>query len=158
MNAPGLHAPDSLLADHDELHRALARLSAEPGPLGALAGEVEVLLLAHAAREEALALPLLALLPALAAGEMPPDAARVVAIARDLSREMPQFLDEHIAIVGRLARLLEMGQEIDRPDAVAVASSVIRHAELEEQVLYPAAILAGEIITARLLADAERPL
>ena len=158
MSVNRLHVPASLLADHDGLSRALGKLAEATGPLAEVAAEVDERLRVHAVREEALALPLLAVLPALAAGEIPDDPTHLVALARELRRELPRFLDEHIAIVGVVERLLEMGQEVDRPDAVELAREVMRHAELEEEILYPAAILTGEILESRLARRTELPL
>lgn len=149
MNAASLQVPAPLLADHEDLHRQLGRLAGETGPLGAAAAEVERLLQTHTIREETLALPLLGLLPAIVNGEAAIAEQQAVALAQELRRELPRMLEEHIAIVGALQTLLDMAYEIGRPDVSQFASQLIRHAELEEHVLYPAAILAGDFLDMR---------
>lgn len=148
--APTFSIPAALLAEHEDLDQQLAMLTEVPGPLGAAASEVATLLRAHATREEAFALPLLALLPALAAGSIDSlEAGAAAPLARQLRGELPRMLEEHIAIVGALRTLLDMAQEIGRTDAAHFAGQLIRHAELEEQVLYPAALVAGEYLALR---------
>lgn len=67
-----------------------------------------------------------------------------------LTRELPQMLEEHKAI--RAA--VENPQVAARADNAAkyerLANDLALHAQTEEEVLYPAAILVGEIIRARL--------
>jgi len=46
--------------------------------------------------------------------------------------------------------LAEAGRAGKQPDAVRFAQKLRLHAEFEEQVLYPAAILVGEHVKARL--------
>jgi hypothetical protein len=62
---------------------------------------------------------------------------------------VPRLLDEHLAIVAALQVLLDKANELGRPDASAFARKLIVHAELEEEVLYPAAILVGEYLEER---------
>jgi hypothetical protein len=143
MTGATLQGPASLLYHHEDLRRQLGRLATEAGPLGAAAAEVERLLLPHDEREEALALPLLGLLPAIVNGGVAAGVEQAAVLADRLRLELPRLLEEHIAIVGGLQTLLEMADEIGRPDISQVAMQLIHHAELEEEVLHPAAILAG---------------
>ena len=144
------HLPRPLRAEHDELHVELARLVQEESQIGAAARDVEALLAPHVVREEAFALLPLAILPDLAAGKVTADMSWAVAMARRLKVELPSMLDEHIAIIGALRTLMDRAQEVDRTDVAALAEKLMRHAELEEDVLYPAAILVGEFLAARL--------
>lgn len=145
--APGI--PRALQVEHEDLREALARLANEPGQIGEAGAEVQALFDSHAAREEQFALPLLGLLAPLAAGAVIADAPAVIALSRRLRFQLPDMLDDHLAIVAALQILLDKANELGRSDASDVARRLILHAQLEEEVLYPAAILVGMYLEAR---------
>jgi hypothetical protein len=62
----------------------------------------------------------------------------------------PLGLAEHRQVVGSLEALAEAGRAEKQPEAVRFAEKLRLHAEFEEDVLYPAAILLGEHVKARL--------
>jgi hypothetical protein len=64
-----LQIPESIAAEHRELHEALAGAAAAGGELAVAAGELERALAPHFEREEAIATPPLGLLPLLAKGD-----------------------------------------------------------------------------------------
>ena len=142
--------PPSLQAEHAELHAELRQLAEEPGQIGAAAREVAARLHPHFVREEQFALPPLGVLVALADGRITPDMPSALALARQLKSLLPQMLEEHIAIVGALQTLADIAREVDRPDVALVAQKVIVHAQIEEEVLYPAAIVIGEYLAIKL--------
>jgi hypothetical protein len=142
--------PRVLKEEHDELHAELARLAREPGQIGVAANAVATLLHAHFLSEEQIAIPPLALLPMLAAGKMPDEPARVIEMSGRLKAELPRMLEEHIAIVAAVRVLMDQANEVGRYDVADFAQKLIHHAETEEDVLYPAAILVGEYLLARL--------
>jgi hypothetical protein len=71
-------------------------------------------------------------------------------MTRQLKSELPRMLDEHKAIVGALRRLVDQSHKAERSDIVLIAERLMRHAQTEEEVLYPAAILIGEYLDAKL--------
>jgi hemerythrin HHE cation binding domain-containing protein len=149
-HALAVRIPPSLQAEHEELRASLARLANEPGRIGEAAAEVANLFERHAGREEQFALPLLGLLEPLAAGTVPPDALDAIAMARRLRTELPRMLDDHLAIMAGLQTLVDRGNELGRPDASDFARALIQHAQMEEEVLYPAAVLVGAYLEARV--------
>jgi hypothetical protein len=144
-----LRIPRSLQAEHEELRAALTRLATEPGRIGEAAAEVASLFQHHAAREEEFALPLLGLLEPLAAGTATRGVPDAIAMARRLRTELPRMLDDHLAIVAAVQILLDRANELGRTDASDFAHALIQHAQVEEEVLYPAAILVGAYLEAR---------
>ncbi|HUL71771.1 MAG TPA: hemerythrin domain-containing protein [Vicinamibacterales bacterium] len=142
--------PPSLQAEHAELSADLGRLADEPGQVGAAAREVLALLGPHQAREEQFVFPPLGVLLPLCDGRITPDMGPVLALARQLKSLMPRMLEEHIAIVGALQTLADTAREVGRPDAALLAHQIIAHAQFEEEVLYPAAIVIGEYLATRL--------
>lgn len=149
-HAVTLRIPRPLKTEHDELHGELARATEAPGEVGNAAREVARLLHPHFVSEEEFALPPLGLLPALAAGTLTPDMRSAMEMARRLKAELPHMLDEHKAIVAALAKLVDESHKARREDIAAFAGKLILHAQTEEEVLYPTAILIGEFLEARL--------
>jgi hypothetical protein len=142
--------PESLNAEHEELHAALVALTKAPGKVGETARNVATLLHPHFVKEEEYALPPLGLLSAAASGKITPEMRAVVTMTDRLKGDLPHMLDEHQQVVRSLDALAEAGRAEKQPDAVRFAEKLRLHAEFEEQVLYPAAILVGEHIKARL--------
>ena len=145
-----LHIPRSLKAEHDELHADLARATKEPGNIGAAAREVARLLHPHFVAEEEFALPPLGLLATLATGTITPEMKVAIGMTQRLKSELPRMLDEHKAIVGALRTLLAESHKEQRVDIAQFAEKLMLHAQTEEEVLYPAAILIGEYLEAKL--------
>lgn len=136
--------PSSLKAEHDELHSELASAIKLPGRTGEAAKRVADLLHSHFVSEEEFALPPLGLLLPLASGRLSADMQDVIPLADRLRADLPRMLDEHKAIVAALADLAAAGKAEAHPEVVAFADKLTLHAQNEEQVLYPAAILVGE--------------
>ena len=60
------------------------------------------------------------------------------------------MLAEHKEIVAALNRLIEVAKAENNPSVVAFAANLIAHARAEEEIAYPAALLVGRYIKARL--------
>lgn len=138
--------PAPLRAEHEELHARLSAAAREPGAVGEAAREVARLLHPHFVREEEFALPPLALLAALARGERPAGMADVLPMTRRLKAELPAMLAEHQAIVGALEKLRSAARATGHAEHERFADALVLHAQTEETVLYPAAILVGELV------------
>jgi hypothetical protein len=141
--------PKSIKHEHDELHEALVRATREPGTVGEAAKEVARLLHPHFVAEEEFALPPLGLIEAVARGEMPVGAAQAVAMADRLRKELPRMLDEHRAIVGALVKLIDAAKRDGKPETARFAQQLMVHAQTEEEVLYPATLVLGEVLRQR---------
>jgi hypothetical protein len=145
--------PQPLKSEHDHLHEELRAAIAMGGRTGKTARLVAERLHPHFLREEAYALPPLGLLSALsrsegAAGISPVDAEKAIKMAHQLAAEMPRMLAEHQEIVGALHALIAAAQEESHGNVVAFAEKLMLHAQTEEEVLYPAAILVGRHLKA----------
>ncbi|HTP94897.1 MAG TPA: hemerythrin domain-containing protein [Burkholderiales bacterium] len=145
-----LVTPGSLKTEHAELRATLARAVRESGPIGAAARELNDLLQPHLAKEDLFALPPLALLPYLAEGQVIASMADAVALAGQLKNRLDELLREHRDIQAALHRLIEAARADDRVEYAEFAYRLINHAQMEDQVLYPAAILVGEFLKLKL--------
>ena len=144
--------PKPLQAEHEELHATLVKATRERGGVGEAAREVARLLHPHFVREEEFALPPLALLSELAQGEVTPEMAEVLPMTRRLKAELPAMLAEHRQIVGALDKLRVAAEAARLPEYERFAEALALHAQTEEKVLYPAAVLVGEHVARSLKA------
>lgn len=142
--------PEPLKIEHEELHAELVALTKAPGEVGEAARGVATLLHPHFVKEEEYALPPLGLLVAVAQARVTPDMREVLAMTERLQNDLPHMLAEHRQVVDALEKLAAAARVEKRPDATRFAEKLRLHAETEEQVLYPAAILVGEQVRARL--------
>ena len=150
MLAEKFKVPDVLKDEHEELHAVLSRATREEGALGAAARTVASRLHPHFVKEEEFALPALALLSRLARGDVTPDMAEVLPLTERLERELPGMLEDHRAIVAALEGLRSAASAAGRAEYVKFVDELVRHAQTEEVLQYPAAVLAGRYIRAQL--------
>lgn len=142
--------PHAMVVEHEELHHDLTDAIQSGGQTGSAAKEVAEALHAHFESEERYALPPLGLLPALAVGEVVPEMAQVFTMTDTLKAELPRMLDEHQAIVTALKKLIEAARYEEKLEHVHFAEKLMLHAQNEEEVTYPTAILIGEYLKLKL--------
>ena len=142
--------PHAMKVEHDELHADLTKAIQSGGKTGAAAKEVAEALHAHFESEEKYALPPLGLLPALADGRITPDMAQVFKMTDMLKAELPRMLDEHQAIIAALKKMIEAAKQEKKMEHIAFAEKLMLHAQNEEEVSYPTAILIGEYLKLKL--------
>lgn len=141
--------PQSLRVEHEELHAQLAEAAKSGGASGRAAGNVARLLHPHFLKEEEYALPPLGLLRELADGKVTSEMKGVVVMTDKLKAELPRMLEEHEAVVAALELLVEAARREGKTEHIHFAEKLKLHAQNEEQVLYPAAILVGEYLKMR---------
>ena len=141
-----LQTPKSIAKEHHELHEALARAAAEGGEVAAAAGELERALAPHFKREEQIATPPLGLLPALSRGEATVEMRSVLPMTDALERELPQMLREHEVVRDAVTKFRAVAERNGQQDSVRFADNLAAHAQQEEELLYPAAILVGRYV------------
>jgi hemerythrin-like domain-containing protein len=145
-----LNIPRSITAEHEELHYELERAINTGGRTGAAAKIVAERLHSHFEKEEQYALPPLGLLSQLATGTVSPEMREAIALGEKLKTEMPMMLEEHKTIVEALNGLASAAKGENKQEAVAFTEKLKMHAQNEEEILYPAAILVGEHLKLRL--------
>jgi hypothetical protein len=145
--------PRSIQIEHEEIHQELVRATEAPGRVGEAARDLAAFLDPHFAREEEIALPPLGLLEPLSRGEYDPEMLAVLPLTDSLRAELPRMLREHLEIHAATARLQEVAREAGDSAVVQFARQLILHAQTEEEVLYPAALLVGEVVRARAAAE-----
>lgn len=141
--------PAPLVAEHRELQAQLEAATEAGGKTGEAARDVARALNPHFLKEEQFALPQLAALSILAQGERPQRLSELLALTDKMKAKLPRMLQEHKIIVGALGRLSSAAQRENKPEIVDFVDKLVLHAQAEEQVTYPAAILVGEYCKAK---------
>lgn len=142
--------PQSIQAEHESLHAELARAVKAGGSTGEAARAVLKVLQPHMAREEEFVAPALALLKPVSEGRFTDDMAAAQPRIGRLEAELPRMLDEHVRIVEALRDLIRAAAEENLPGFSRIAQSLVAHAEEEEEILYPAALLVSRVLAERM--------
>lgn len=143
--------PRSIREEHEEIRHALDEAGRAAGEVGEKARALAALMEPHFIKEEELALPPLAILPALVADEPIPEAVRIVSLGTRLEAELPTMLEEHKAIGAAARELATAARAADRPEIEAFAKQLLHHAQSEEEITYPAAIITGRYVRSCLV-------
>ena len=150
MHAVGSAIPHPLKVEHDTLFYRLDRASTLPGPIGQAVRALLDALQPHQVAEETYALPPLAVLQALSESEIPAEASAVIMMVERLRQELPTMHQEHRAIAALLQNLVTAAREEQNDEIEALSDMVTLHIEMEERILYPAALLVGELLRLKL--------
>lgn len=142
--------PEPMKVEHEELHAALARLTRAGGRTGEAAKAVAKVLHTHFVKENEYALPPLSLLVPLSQGKFDSTMADVLKLTDRLAADMPAMLSEHRDIVTVLKALTEAATAENKPQGAQFASMLTAHAQMEEQVTYPTALLIGRYVKSKV--------
>ena len=123
-----LMIPQSLQAEHHEIHEALVEATQATGRVGAAAKELAAVLDPHFERENEIALPPLGLLAPLAAGKTPTRLKEALAMTNALRMEMPRMLEEHTRIRTATEKLRVAAREAKVPTQEGFAERLAPHA------------------------------
>lgn len=138
--------PLSLLEEHAELYtsfEAAARVSGETGPA---ARRVIALRTRHVEKEHRIAYPLLRLLPMLGKGPVEPWMTELLPLADQLRTALPDLKREHVEIVHALDALHTAAWAEGHPEYAFLAQRLKHHIRIEEEILYPAALVTAEYV------------
>jgi hemerythrin superfamily protein len=138
--------PKSLRSEHEELHAELMKATNEGGKVGEAAQAVARVLHPHFLKEEEYALPPLGLLSPLTEGRVTTHLQAALEMTNRLKDDLGQMFEEHKAIVAQLENLTDASRKEKKSAYIRFAEKLVLHAQMEEEVLYPAAILIGEYL------------
>lgn len=142
--------PESIRVEHEEIHAELVRATEAPGAVGVAARELAAVLHPHFVREEQIALPPLALLGPLSRGETSPAMRAVLPLTDSLRAELPRMLEEHVKVRAATLHLGEVARAAGNEQVAHLADKLAVHAQTEEELFYPAAVLVGDLVRARV--------
>ena len=143
-----LQIPEPMRAEHESIHRRLEAATRMDGPVGAAARDLARVLDPHFERENQIALPPLGLLEPLARGaRIPQDqVTRALAMTDSLRTELPGMLEEHVHIEKAAKKLAEVARAHGNAEAADLAHGLLMHAQTEQAIHYPAALLVGTVL------------
>ena len=141
--------PKPMEVEHKELHSALAQLTKAGGRTGEAAQTVAQLLDRHFIKENEYALPPLSLLVPLSQGKFECNMTEVLQLTDKLEGDMPTMLSEHKDITAALIKLKDAATSENKPAGVRFAEHLAAHAQTEEQITYPTALLIGLYVKSR---------
>jgi len=142
--------PKTMEKEHEELHKELRKGTKAGGATGEAAKKLVGVLHPHFVKEEDFALPPLGLLPLLSKDKVTPDMKDILLMTDKLKAELSQMLKEHKQIVAVAKKLVAAAKKEKKPEYVRFVDKLIFHAQAEEEVYYPAAILIGEYVKMKL--------
>ena len=142
--------PQPMRMEHEELLAQLARATNVGGKVGEAAKVAAKVMHTHTLKEEEYALPPLGLLSRLAAGRITPEMECVLEMTNRLKEDLSYMLAEHRAIIASLMDLIDVAKAEGKPDCARLAERLILHAQVEEEIAYPATILIGEYLKLKL--------
>ncbi len=144
--------PPSVERTHQELLQLLMAVQRLQGRTGSCAEEVAKYLQPHLDKEDECTLPLLGLLQDLASRRLTlAEARRGARVYARLKSEYSHLTDEHRELIRLIEQLKAAGMEEGHLTAVRFAETLERHAQDEDELLYPAALLAGRLAAERTL-------
>ena len=132
--------------EHEELQQQLVRAFQVGGRTTSAARTVMELTRSHFAAEKQLVFPPLGSLVPLATGGSVPEAGTSINLAERLKSELSGLVSEHKDIVEALDQLALAALDEGHPEIARLAEQLKQRIRLEEEVLYPAAIVVGEYL------------
>lgn len=143
-------APSSLHHEFQQIGADLEGATEIPGRLGSTARHLMDLLETHYARQQAVVLPPLGLLLPLSRRVCSEEMDTLLPLVDRLRRELPRLLDEHMIIAREFDELAGLARLARRPDLARLSQLMGIYALMREQVIYPAALVAGDLLRHRL--------
>lgn len=141
--------PRAMKAEHEELHAALAELTRAGGETGEAARAVAKVLDPHFTKENEYALPPLGLLVRLSEGKFDCSMTGVLEMTEKLRAEMPTMKAEHADITAALQTLRAAATAENKAAGVEFADHLTAHAQTEEEITYPTALLIGSYVKSK---------
>lgn len=138
-----LRVPESLTEEHHELFHELKELASEKNETGKAVRELLAILEPHFEKEEESAMPLLGALRPLSEGKALPDPSVAMTLHARFVSEYPEMLEEHSRVKELIEHVRSTAAKDGKPRAAIVMDELALHAKVEEEVLYPAALLVG---------------
>ncbi|MBX8637073.1 MAG: hemerythrin domain-containing protein [Thermoplasmata archaeon] len=131
--------------EHAELMGSLRKLSVSGLSTGTAVTDLLTVLEPHFAKEEKIVMPMLALAQRLAEGDEVPIESAPQA-AQEIEKEYRTMFREHAEIRVLAGRAREAALAEKNTDAVETMNWLSHHAEIEEAIVYPLALLAARLL------------
>ncbi|MDW5563540.1 MAG: hypothetical protein SA339_09970 [Methanomassiliicoccus sp.] len=137
--------PRSLREEHAHIIEVMESASREGGTIGPAATAVLAVLRPHLEKEEQIALPPLGMLTLSSEGTAQ-EVEETIALSQRFSDDLSRMLEEHVIIGEKLQVLSVEAENAARKEYATIARELDRHMRLEEEIIYPAALLIGSYL------------
>ena len=144
-----LGIPNTMMEEHEELHRELKKATRIPGSVGEAARHVAEILHPHFEKENELALPIIGITRELGEGKSSKDFYKAAELFERFRPEYENMLKEHAEIVTALEKLEAAARKAKKSDVLKFAHKLKLHARTEEDLTYPAVLMAGRLLKQR---------
>jgi hemerythrin-like domain-containing protein len=138
-----LKVPKSLKEEHEAFIDGLRSHSTKKDQTGVAVGQLLKLLEPHIEKEDQRLLPLLGALGEIAAGQPLENPTAVMRAYEKYAAQYPSMFAEHLPIKESIRRARRLAKKGGYGDVVDVLDALAHHSRVEEEVLYPAALLVG---------------
>lgn len=138
--------PELLLNEHDTLLHDLKTISVHQDSTGRIAAELYDLLDHHFQEEENYVLPPLGLLTSLSGDSLPENTTAILRMIDKLKAQTPHMSAEHQMIKLLANDLLSTAKEEGHAEVENFYTDLLKHAQMEEKILFPTALLIGEYL------------
>ena len=140
-----LRTPISLEEEHGELMRTLRTAGNRQDKTGEAVRDLLGSLEPHFEKEERVAMPLLGVLPELVSGDKIENLRQIADSQEPLLHEYNSMFQEHKSLIPLIERATGEAAKENHSGTVETLEALVHHARVEEEVLYPAALLAGTL-------------
>jgi iron-sulfur cluster repair protein YtfE (RIC family) len=144
MGMVKLKVPESLREEHEAFIDGLKSRSKSKGETGVALRRLLKLLEPHVEKEDELVLPLLGALQGMADGLPFENPSPVMRSYEKYAGQYANMFAEHLPIRQALKRAKTAARREGHEDIVEILDALAHHSRVEEEVLYPAALLIGK--------------
>jgi len=141
-----LKVPQSLREEHEAFIEGLKSYSTGNGETASAVRELLGLLEPHIEKENEFVLPLLGVLRGLAAGKPVENPRAVMRAYEKCARQYVNMFAEHSPIRQSIKETRRLAKEQGQDGVVDILDALAHHSRVEEEVLYPAALLVGTLV------------
>src|SRR5487761_35473 len=140
-----LRTPSSLEEEHKEIMTSLKSSARFPDGTGKAVKELLEVLEPHFEKEEKVAMPVLGSLSQLVSGEHVSNLIEIADSQGALLQEYGNMFQEHQILKQFIERAKTEANRDGHEEVSELLDALVHHARVEEEVLYPAALLAGTL-------------
>ncbi|MGZ5191265.1 MAG: hemerythrin domain-containing protein [Flavisolibacter sp.] len=143
--------PSSIKKEHEYLLEKIHKITLFHDSTGLAAVKLNDLMQHHFKEEENLVLPPLGLLPLLTSGKLPEQSKEVIQLCEKLKSQLSHLSVEHQLIKAYMDELMQAAANENHPEIIEFEKELQKHANTEEEVFFPTAILIGEYLKLKSL-------
>ncbi len=140
-----LTVPKSMEEEHEEIMQSLQQASTLSDETGKAVSELLKTLQPHFEKEERYAMPVLGSLRDLVGQEKISNLREIADTQGALLQEYESMYQEHETLRKFIQRAEESAEKENHKQVAETLEALAHHARVEEEVLYPAALLAGTL-------------